>query len=45
MIHRETDFIARNIKLVRTGDQKTTQLSLVLPGSYTGNIPGVLPWE
>lgn len=45
MIRKETDFIARNIKLVRTGDQKTTQLSLVLPGSYTGNIPGVLPWE
>ena len=45
MIRRETNFIARNIKMIRTGDQKTTQLSLVLPGSYTGKIPEVMPWE
>lgn len=45
MIRRETNFIARNIKIIRTAEGKTTQLSLVLPGSYTGKIPEVLPWE
>jgi prophage tail gpP-like protein len=45
MILRETNFIARSIKLSRTTEGKTTTLSLVLPGSYTGEIPEALPWE
>ncbi len=45
MINRETNFIARNIKLIRTAENKTTQLSLVLPGSYSGKMPEVFPWE
>jgi prophage tail gpP-like protein len=45
MIHRETNFIARNIKLKRTTTGKTTTMTLALPGSYTGKIPEVLPWE
>ena len=45
MILNETTFIARNIKLARTIEGKTAELSLVLPGSYTGEIPGALPWE
>jgi prophage tail gpP-like protein len=45
MIMRETNFIARNIKLSRTTEGKTAALTLVLPGSYTGDAPEVLPWE
>ena len=45
MIRKETNFIARNIKLKRNTEGKTTVMSLVLPGSYTGEIPEVLPWE
>jgi prophage tail gpP-like protein len=45
MIRRETKFIAKNIKLKRTIEGKTTLITLVLPGSYSGNIPEVLPWE
>jgi prophage tail gpP-like protein len=45
MITRETNFIARTVKLSRTTEGKTATLGLVLPGSYTGEIPEVLPWE
>jgi hypothetical protein len=45
MIARETDFIARTVKLTRTTEGKTATLGLVLPGSYTGEIPEALPWE
>jgi prophage tail gpP-like protein len=45
MINRETNFKARSIKLKRTIEGKTTSMTLVLPGSYTGTIPEVLPWE
>lgn len=45
MIRRETNFIARNIKIIRTSENKTTQFSLVLPGSYSGKMPEVFPWE
>jgi len=45
MIKNETNFIARNIKLKRTIKAKTASMNLVLPGSYTGEIPEALPWE
>jgi prophage tail gpP-like protein len=45
MIRRETNFIARSIKLKRTTKGKTATINLALPGSYTGDIPEVLPWE
>jgi prophage tail gpP-like protein len=45
MIAKETTLVARNIKLSRTTDGKTTTMTLVLPGSYTGEIPEELPWE
>jgi prophage tail gpP-like protein len=44
-ITRETNFIARAVKLSRTIEGKTSALTLVLPGSYTGEIPEALPWE
>jgi prophage tail gpP-like protein len=45
MITKETTFIARNVELARTVEGKTAMLTLVLPGSYTGEIPEALPWE
>ena len=45
MITRETNFIAKNVKLSRTVEGKTATLTLVLPGAYTGEIPEVFPWE
>jgi prophage tail gpP-like protein len=45
MIIRETNFKAREITLKRTKEGKTASMTLVLPGSYDGNIPEVLPWE
>jgi prophage tail gpP-like protein/LysM repeat protein len=45
MIRKDTNFIARSIKLKRTTGGKTTTINLALPGSYTGDIPEVLPWE
>jgi prophage tail gpP-like protein len=45
MIAKPTDFTARNIKLLRNETGKTTEIDLVLPGSYTGSLPEALPWE
>jgi prophage tail gpP-like protein len=45
MITRQTNFTARNIKLTRNTEGKTAELNLVLPGSFTEELPEVLPWE
>jgi prophage tail gpP-like protein len=45
MIRKETNFIARSIKLKRTTEGKISTITLALPGSYTGEVPEVLPWE
>jgi len=45
MITKPTDFIARNVKLLRNEGAKTTEIDLVLPGSFNGSLPEVLPWE
>lgn len=44
-IYRETEFLIKSFTLNRTAGGDTTTFSLVLPGSYTGEIPEVLPWE
>jgi len=45
MIRNETKLMARNITLKRNTEGKTATMSLILPGSYTGEIPEALPWE
>ncbi|MDR2734308.1 MAG: hypothetical protein LBC99_06625 [Spirochaetota bacterium] len=45
MIARETVFIAKEVELQCTTEGKTAVLTLVLPGSYTGEIPKEFPWE
>jgi prophage tail gpP-like protein len=45
MITRQTNFTARNIKIMRDDRGKTADIDLVLPGSFTEELPEVLPWE
>jgi prophage tail gpP-like protein len=45
MIRRETNFLAREVKFSCTTEGKKTVMTLVLPGSYTGESPEVFPWE
>ncbi|MCL2381357.1 MAG: LysM peptidoglycan-binding domain-containing protein [Treponema sp.] len=45
MITRETNFTARKITFTRTTEGKKSKINLVLPGSFTGNLPEVFPWE
>lgn len=46
MIYRETKFQVDKVELVRSDTEgNQTVLSLILPGSRNGELPGVLPWE
>jgi prophage tail gpP-like protein len=45
MITKQSNFIARNIKLLRNAESKTAELELVLPGSFTEELPEALPWD
>lgn len=45
MIHKETLLLARKVTLKRDVAAKTSNINLVLPGSFTDEIPEVLPWE
>lgn len=45
MIYRETEFLVKSMTLSRGANGDTTDLSLVLPGAYTREIPEVFPWE
>lgn len=45
MILRDTNFLARNIKIVRGSDGKHTEMSLVFPSSYSDKVVERLPWE
>jgi prophage tail gpP-like protein len=45
LLARDTDFTAREVKLICSTEGKKTALTLALPGSWTGEIPEALPWE
>jgi prophage tail gpP-like protein len=47
MIYKETKLLARQTEISRDdkNDGKRTTFSLVLPGSYSGELPEVFPWE
>lgn len=45
MIYEAFNFIIRGVTFSRTGAQKSASLNLVLPGSYSGEIPESLPWD
>ncbi len=43
-INNETKFVIRNLNLAKS-DSEITTMNLVLPESYTGEIPERLPWD
>lgn len=45
MVYTETDFQIRRVTLVQSRKGDVATLSLVLPGSFEGTIPEVLPWD
>lgn len=45
MIFNNYKFLIKSVVLQLGIDNKTTKLNLVLPESYSGNIPKKLPWE
>lgn len=45
MIYQEYEFIVRSVTFERDAEQKTATLELAMPGSFSGKIPEVLPWD
>lgn len=45
MIYNEYSFIVRNVQFVKNGSEETATLTLVMPGSFSGEIPESLPWD
>tara|TARA_R110000744_G_scaffold333450_1_gene438842 strand:+ start:3866 stop:5101 length:1236 start_codon:yes stop_codon:yes gene_type:complete len=45
MIYKEYEFIIRSIEFSRDRATETATLNLVIPGSFSGKIPEVLPWD
>jgi prophage tail gpP-like protein len=45
LIHRDTEFLVRDVVLKQTPNAETTSLSLVLPGAFSGRMPDGLPWD
>lgn len=45
MIYNPTDFLIRNVTLRQGVDGDTAELDCVLPGSFTSNFPGGMPWD
>lgn len=45
MIYGEFEFLIRSVKLHQDASNQNASLNVVLPGSFSGEIPEVLPWE
>lgn len=45
MIYTDYKFLIKSVVLQLGNDNKTTKINIVIPESYSGNIPKVLPWE
>lgn len=45
MIYNETEFLVRDVFLTQDAQQTRARLGLVLPGSFSGKIPRVFPWD
>jgi len=45
MIYHPTELLIRRVSLELEPDRKVAGLDVVLPGSYSGEIPEVLPWD
>jgi prophage tail gpP-like protein len=45
MIYRPTRLVVREATLRQSAESTTTELAVVLPGTFSGEIPAELPWE
>jgi hypothetical protein len=45
MIYNRYSLIARSVVLEQSGQSKTALLELVMPGSFSGEIPETMPWD
>jgi len=45
MIYNDYEFIVRSVEFNRDRDSETAILDLVIPGSFSGQIPELLPWD
>lgn len=45
MVYSQYEFIIRGVRLTKTGNSETAVLTLTLPGAFSGEIPGSLPWD
>jgi prophage tail gpP-like protein len=45
MIYNEYEFIIRSVSFQRERSSSVATLNLVIPGSFSGQIPEVLPWD
>ena len=45
MIYSPYEFLVRRVTLTRSEDAEAAELELVLPGSFSGEMPGRLPWQ
>ena len=45
MIYSEFEFLIRSVQLHQDAENQNASLNVVLPGSFSGEIPDILPWE
>jgi len=45
MIYNNYEFIIRSIEFETDSNTQTATLNVVLPGSFSGEIPSNLPWD
>lgn len=45
MIYDEYEFVIRSVEFNRERALETATLNLVIPGSFSGKVPEVLPWD
>lgn len=45
MVYSPYEFVVRSVQFARGGKSETAVLDLVLPGSFSGRTPEVLPWS
>lgn len=45
MIYNSYEFVIRSVELNKASNAETAWLTLVIPGSFSGKVPGTLPWD
>lgn len=45
MIYTETELLVRNVKMKQNANETSSELNLVLPGAFSGEIPDSFPWD